>query len=74
MVVQLVRPLDVCSGHPQGGALVCCIALRKLEYSLRRGRSATRDVLSIEPLIPFIQGLLGQSQVGKLRLARNAHQ
>ena len=23
MVVQLVRPLDVCSGHPQGGALMC---------------------------------------------------
>ena len=27
------------------------------------GGSATRDVLAVKPLIPFVQGLLGQSQV-----------
>ena len=50
------------------------IALHKLEYTRRRGGSPTRDVFPVKPLIPFIQGVLGQSQVGKLRLTRNAHQ
>ena len=44
-----------------------CISFGIEQNGLRGGREAARNVLPIEPVLPVIQFLFGDGEVGKLR-------